>query len=372
MKYKMDLGLFRRRSHNPSLFSLLRSAREPAPTPLDFCVPCNPYFPTPPMFAEYAAALEMILRHYPSDSDVIARRFAETFSLRPENIVLANGSTELITWIDQLFIRSSMATPVPTFGRWTDQPLESGKAVHLYQLRPENGFMLEPRAFVDFVRRRRARVAVLCNPNNPDGGYLRKSQVLEIVHRLADLDLIVVDESFIDFVEAEINPSLGTEVLERENVLVLKSLGKNFGLHGVRFGYALANPRLAARLRQALPRWNVNALAEAIIFSLKDHLADYRHSLALIARDRHSMRGQLQRIGGLTVYPSQANFFLVKLPDKSSGADCRNHLLSEHGVFIRECGNKKGIDSQYLRLVVRPAAEVECLSAGLSDYLATR
>jgi histidinol-phosphate/aromatic aminotransferase/cobyric acid decarboxylase-like protein len=153
---------------------------------------------------------------------------------------------------------------------------------------------------------------------------------------------------------------------------VLKSLGKNFGLHGVRFGYTLSHPSLAARLRRAVPRWNINALAESIIFSLKDNLGAYRESLVRIARDRRSMRGRLERLDGLTVYSSQANFLLVRLPDGAGGTDCRDHLLTEHGVFVRECGNKIGIDSRYLRLVVRPPGEVDRLVAGLIDFLTSR
>jgi threonine-phosphate decarboxylase len=370
MKYEVDLTLFRRGAHNPSLFSLVRSMHGPERGLVDFCVPCNPYFPTREMFAAYASSLEAILKHYPSDNEAIGRRLADTLGLDAETVVLANGSTELITWIDILLVESSLATPIPTFGRWTDQPAETGKRVHHYPLRPEDGFRLEPGDFARFVEHRGARVAVVCNPNNPDGGYLRKADMLGLIDRLAGLDLVVIDESFIDFVEAEESPSVGPDILGRENVIVLKSLGKNFGLHGVRFGYTLSHPKLAARLRQAVPRWNINALAEAIIFSLEDNLGAYRASLTRIAQDRRYMRGRLDELDGVTVYPSQANFFLVKLPDAASGTACRNHLLTEHGVFIRECGNKLGIESRYLRLVVREPEEVDRLVAGLADFLA--
>jgi threonine-phosphate decarboxylase len=370
MKFDVDLDLFRRGAHNPSYFSLARSMHGPGPGLVDFCVPCNPYFPTKEMFAAYASSLETILKYYPSDNEVIGRRLAETLGLRAENLVLANGSTELISWIDHLLVGSSLATPTPTFGRWTDQPAETGKRVHHYQLRPEEGFRLDPDDFARFVKQRGARVAVVCNPNNPDGGYLRKAEVLGLVDRLSDLDLVVIDESFIEFVDAEESPSVAPEILGLENVIVLKSLGKNFGLHGVRFGYTLSHPELASRLRQAVPRWNINALAESIIFSLEDNLAAYRESLTRIAHDRRHMRRRLERLGGVTVYPSQANFFLVRLPDGVGGVACRDHMLTEHGVFVRECGNKIGIDSQYLRLVVRRPEEVDRLVTGLGDFLA--
>jgi histidinol-phosphate/aromatic aminotransferase/cobyric acid decarboxylase-like protein len=93
----------------------------------------------------------------------------------------------------------------------------------------------------------------------------------------------------------------------RPNVVVLKSLGKNFGLHGVRFGYLVANPALARRVREALPRWNLNALAEHVVFMLRDHQPAYRDSLRRLTIDRQEMSAHLATVPGLTVFPSQGN-----------------------------------------------------------------
>lgn len=125
MTYDVDLALFRRDAHNPS-FSLARSMRDPGSSIIGFCVPCNPYFPTPEMIAGYASSLATILKYYPSDNEVIGRRLADALDLNAQSVVLANGSTELITWIDALTVSSNPATAVPTSGRWTDQPSETG------------------------------------------------------------------------------------------------------------------------------------------------------------------------------------------------------------------------------------------------------
>ncbi|NEA23457.1 aminotransferase class I/II-fold pyridoxal phosphate-dependent enzyme [Actinomadura bangladeshensis] len=148
---------------------------------------------------------------------------------------------------------------------------------------------------------------------------------------LMDLGLVVVDESFLDFVDAEPHASVAYEARIRPTTVVLKSLGKNFGLHGVRFGYMVANPALARTVRAALPKWNFNSFAEVVVFLLREHGAEYRE-----------------------VFPSQGNFILVKLPDGRHGAALRDHLVTHHGVFVRECGNKLGSTSRFLRLVVRP------------------
>jgi histidinol-phosphate/aromatic aminotransferase/cobyric acid decarboxylase-like protein len=289
--------------------------------------------------------------------------------LPPQTIVMANGSTELITWIDHLLIKESIAIPVPTFGRWTDQPLETGKRVDMFPMTEESGFRLDLGSYVQFIRAKGSRVAVICNPNNPDGGYLPRQEVIRLMDVLADLDLVIVDESFLDFVDAEPDASVARDAMLRHNVLVLKSLGKNFGLHGIRFGYLVANPALAQSVGRFLPKWNINSLAETVVFMLKDHLSSYRVSLQLLSRDRYEMSAELRQLPGLTVYPSQGNFILVKLPAGADGPTVRDHLLSRHGVLVRECGNKLGITNQFVRLVVRPRTDVQRLIAGLGDYL---
>jgi histidinol-phosphate/aromatic aminotransferase/cobyric acid decarboxylase-like protein len=363
----IDTKLLHKGAHSASYFDLTRSAGQGADI-VDFCIPCNPYFPTPEMFDVLSADLRNILKYYPSDSATITQKLAGVLGLHPQTVAMANGSTELITWIDHLLIHHSLAIPIPTFGRWTDQPLETGKRVDMYPLQERDGFRLNLDDYVRFIRERGSRVAVICNVNNPDGGYLARRDVLRFVDQLGDLDLVVVDESFIDFSDAEQYPSVGQDAVIRPNVVVLKSLGKNFGLHGIRFGYLLANPAIAGKIAKALPKWNLNSLAEKVVFMIGDYVEAYEESLRLLSRDRRAMADELSRVPGLTVFPSQGNFILVKLPGEWGGVELRDHLVAEHGVYTRECGNKLGMTSQFMRLVVRPAADVGRLVDGLQDY----
>jgi histidinol-phosphate/aromatic aminotransferase/cobyric acid decarboxylase-like protein len=354
-------------AHSASYFDLSRSMGENAEI-VDFCIPCNPYFPTAAMFDELSRDLKNILKYYPSDSATITAKLASVLGLHPQTVAMANGSTELITWIDHLLISSSVAIPIPTFGRWTDQPLETGKRVDMFPLQERDGFRLNLDEYVGFIRARGSRVAVVCNVNNPDGGYLARRDVIRFMDALGDLDLVVVDESFIDFSDAEQYPSVGPDAVIRPNVIVLKSLGKNFGLHGIRFGYLMANPAIAGKIGKALPKWNLNSLAEKVVFMIADHEDDYEESLRLLSRDRRAMATELTRIPGMTVFPSQGNFVLVKLPTEWSGVGMRDYLVAKHGVYTRECGNKLGMTSQFMRLVVRPAEDVDRLIDGIEDY----
>jgi histidinol-phosphate/aromatic aminotransferase/cobyric acid decarboxylase-like protein len=372
VRHSVDTRLFQQTAHSPSYFELSRRMGEHGRQLVDFCIPCNPYFPTSGMFQQLAGNLENVLKFYPSDADTIAGQLARVLKLNPSTIAMSNGSTELITWMDHLWVTESVAIPIPTFGRWTDQPMETGKRVDMFPLQERDAFELDIDQYLAFIRARGSRVAVLCNPNNPDGGYLPHREVLRFVDELTDLDLVVIDESFIDFVDAEHNPSIAAEAAIRPNVVVLKSLGKNFGLHGIRFGYLVANPGLAAKMRKTLPKWNLNSLAEAIVFMLEEHAEEYRESLRLLTRDRFRMGVELARIPELSVFSSQANFLLVKLADGLDGTQLRDHLISRHGVLVRECGNKLGMSSQFLRLVVRPAQDVSHLVEGIRSFLQSR
>ncbi|MDA4887025.1 histidinol-phosphate transaminase [Streptomyces sp. MS2A] len=357
-------------AHSPSMAALTRESGEAAGAgPVDFCIPCNPYFPTPAMFEELAGRLRDIITYYPSSADTITAELCGLLQLPPQCMAMGNGSTELITWIDHLLVRESLAVPVPTFGRWTDQPMETGKRVDMFPLQEAGGFALDLARYAEFVRARGTRAVVVCNPNNPDGGYLHKQALVQFMDAMADRDLVVVDESFLEFADAEAEPSVVQEAMLRPNVVVLRSLGKNFGLHGIRFGYLVANPALAGRVRSMLPKWNLNSFAEHVVFMLRDHGPEYARSLHQVRRDRLEMAAQLSALPGLTVYPSQGNFLFVRLPVGAEGTAVRDRMLTEHRILVRECGNKIGSSSRFLRLVVRPQVDVRRLVSGLEQVL---
>jgi histidinol-phosphate/aromatic aminotransferase/cobyric acid decarboxylase-like protein len=336
----------------------------------DFCIPVNPYFPTPEMFSRFQERLFEVLRYYPSSNNLIAEQLADALELAPAQVVVGNGSTELITFLNLTVLRESLAIPVPTFSRWTDEPRSLGRAVHLFPTRPENGFQLDAAGFVRFVRTTKARAAIICNPNNPTGALVPPAELLSLLEQLSDLDLIVVDESFIDFAYERTIPSIAEEAAALENVVILKSLGKNFGLHGLRLGYAITNERLAEGLRASLPCWNVNGMAELLVFELSGHLAEYEAGRRRVVRDRVALAAALQQIDDLDVFPSHANFVYVRVSDEVNGTELRNRLLVDHGCLVRECGNKVGSSPQFFRIASRPREEVVALLAGLRACLA--
>jgi histidinol-phosphate/aromatic aminotransferase/cobyric acid decarboxylase-like protein len=175
-----------------------------------------------------------------------------------------------------------------------------------------------------------------------------------------------MDESFIDFSDLDSAASL---VATTSNLVVVKSMGKSLGWHGVRLGYAVAAPGRARVLRESLPFWNINGLAAYVLKTVTRFREEYRASFALAARDRCYMMDCLSKIPGITVYPSQANFLFVELSEEISGRTLRDRLLENHGIMVRECSNKIGSTEQYLRLAVQTRAAVDALVQALHEEI---
>lgn len=357
-------NLFKVRSHNPSFFAVKGSAAFKGEL-LDFCIPVNLHFPPAKLVELIRSNLDEILRYYPDYASVHQQHIGEMTNLAPETIVPCNGSTEIITALCQR-ATAPIVTSVPTFSRWTDLPEELGVPLYTIERRRENAFRLEVDEIVKRVREVGARTLVVSNPNNPTGAWLTLDEVKRLASALEDLDAVIVDESFIDFSDLE---SAATHAANTVNLVVVKSMGKSLGWHGVRLGYAVAEPSRAQALRARLPFWNINGLAAYILKTVIQFKREYEASFALVAHDRRYMTQRLATLPGLVIYPSKANFLFVELMNGVSGRALRDSLLQNYGIIIRECSNKIGSSDQYLRLAVQGRAAVDVLVQALHKEL---
>lgn len=358
--------LFNVRSHNPSFFSVKESAVYKGPL-LDFCIPVNLHFPPPEMVQRIRERLPEILRYYPDYAEVHAKHIGEIADVCPKYIVPANGSTEIITRLCHL-TRGPILTPIPTFSRWTDLPEELGIPLHTIKADVCRDFRMDVSEIISRVVELNVKMLVISNPNNPTGAWFEAEEVEELVLRLPKVELIVIDESFLDFSGIESAAALIPKAL---NLVVVKSLGKSLGWHGVRLGYAATNPQAAELLRSQLPFWNINGLAAYILKSVTQFKDEFRQSLALVEEDRMYMLHQLEKVPGLRVFPSRANFLYVELPENVSGRKLRDRLLKEYGLMVRECSNKTGASERYLRLAVQTKEAVDLLIPAMVRELST-
>ena len=226
----------------------------------DFCYMTNQYFPPESFIDALSRRLTRLVKSYPSTNWYLSSLAARPLGLTHEELVIANGASELISTISDRFV-TRLAVAVPTFDEFVNRAATQGKSVSAYQLTGD--FHLDVDDFARHALESGANAALLINPNNPTGLSTSQADVLRFMEALRGLDLVIVDESFIDFVEADPHPSIMSYLADYPNVIVLKSLSKTYGIPGIRLGYAAsANTGRIAELRSHLPIWGINSLAQ--------------------------------------------------------------------------------------------------------------
>jgi histidinol-phosphate aminotransferase len=316
---------------------------------LDFSSNVNPYGPSP---AVRTALARVPLDRYP-DRESLALRAAltETLGLPSERIVVANGGSELIWLVALAFLRPGDPVLVvgPTYTEYARAAGLMGARLTLTPARAEHGFSPDIDRVCRDLRRLRPRVLFLCNPNNPTGALLHPETIGDWSARHPGT-LFVADEAYLPFA-----PSLPSAVgLASGNVIVLRSMTKDFGLAGLRLGYAIAPEPLAEILRRAQPPWSVNALAQAAGVAALNDLAHRDRTLQLVRRDKGALVESLERLGFCPV-PSEVHYFLVRVHD---GAAFRRDLLPR-GILVRDCASF-GLP-EYVRIATRRPEENERL-----------
>jgi histidinol-phosphate/aromatic aminotransferase/cobyric acid decarboxylase-like protein len=173
---------------------------------------------------------------------------------------------------------------------------------------------------------------------------------VEFLHRARDMELVIVDESFIDFAGDPI-PSLLPVADDFTNLLIVRSMSKHCGVPGLRLGYCYsANLFILNRLRRFVPTWNLNTLAQYFLSQLPDNDAAYHEGRRRLMEDVLHLQQNLRTIRGLEVYPTGANFVLFKIQNGMTAAELQTRLLEEHGMYVRDCSNKLGMDMFHIRV----------------------
>ena len=331
----------------------------------DFCYMTNPYFPPEEFLADLGARLQVLIKGYPSTNWHISSLLAKFLGLTQQELIVANGASELISTITGRFVQN-LAVPVPTFNEYINRAEVQGKRVSPFVT--SGDFELDPEAFIQHVQSTRANSALLIQPNNPTGTFISKENMRYLLESLRSLDLILVDESFIEFVNAEPNPSVVDLIFEYPNLIILKSLSKNYGIPGLRLGYAASgNQERVADLRQDLPIWNINSLAQFFLEKMPDYQEQFYRSCELLKSATQQMYSGLQDISYLKPYPTQGNFVLCRILHGFNASELTAHLFNRHRILVNNCGGKEGLDDSFLRLACRTEEENAELLEALRD-----
>lgn len=320
----------------------------------------NPRPPHPRIVAAVVAALGQSNRYPESGSPDLTRALAAYHGVSPDEIVVGNGSNELIDLIVRAFVApdENVVYPVPSFIVYALVPKICGchgVGVACKDYRLDLAAM---RAAVDA----NTRVVFVCNPNNPTSTYVTASEVDNFVASLSDDVLIVMDEAYIDYVDAADFPDSVSLRRGRDNVVVLRTFSKFFAIAGVRVGYAIASAVVVDAVHRVRQPFNVSRLAQAAGIAALACAGDLAPYARETRAERARVRDAIIALGapGLSCPPSQANFVFVDLG--SSDFDLFS-ALSARGVVVRRLGQFGAAHNTYRITIGTPAENDRLIEA---------
>lgn len=299
---------------------------------IDFSVNSNPFGPSP----RVRQALRAIPpERYPDRHCLALRRaLAARHNLAIEHILIGNGAAELIwlvalAWLDP---QRSAFIVGPTFGEYARAARLMGAPAHTWTASPARNFDVDLADVEQALAAQQPAVVFWCNPNNPTGVFVPDAALNALAAR-HPATLFVVDEAYRRFVAGRPERPLDMSALP-PNLLILRSMTKDYALAGLRLGYAVGRAEVIQALAAAQPPWSVNAAAQAAGLAALDDDAHVTDTLARLAAITPAFQADLRR-AGLRVWPSATHFFLAQVGD---GARFRRALLRA-GVQVRDCAS---------------------------------
>lgn len=335
---------------------------------LDFCYLVNPYFPNSRLMGEIKASFEALCTSYPSGLDINNLLAAKSLGLNKENVLTGNGAAELIKPLIRSF-SNGVGVIKPSFeeyGNCARFPIPF--------MVPTPDFTYTAKDLMEFYKDQELDALVLVNPDNPTGCYMKRSEVLSLAaYCMEKQAFLILDESFLDFSSAEEEPSLmNQETLEEyPNLVLIKSISKSYGVPGLRLGILASSDQAVINLvRQELPVWNINSLAEYFLQIFEKYQSDYKEALKKFKVTRKEMYEELCSIRQLKLYPSEANFILCEITDGCSASQIAELLLNRYNILVKDLSHKPGMEGrEFIRIAVRTKTDNERLADALKHIL---
>ncbi len=321
------------------------------PKVIDFSSNVNP-LGFPPSIKKVIKKNLSILSAYP-DSDSLQLRYElqKYTGISKDQITIGNGATEIIYNFCKAFLRKNnkVLIPIPTFGEYEAATRLSGAKVLFLKTMNLNENISEAEDMLAKVN-----CLFICNPNNPTGIIMPRNRLLKIVEKAFDKSVFVfLDECFIEMVPKS-NESIINHVNEFDNLFILRSLTKSFGLAGLRIGYGLGNKKIIDVIQRIKIPWNINALAQEVAIEALSNKSHLDKTKKLIKSELKFLTNCISEINGFTCYNSSANFILIKM--KMDSKKIQKKLI-EKQILIRDCSTFRGLDNKFIRIAVRSRKE---------------
>ena len=317
-----------------------------------------------------AAQLDAIT-HYPDRDYKLLRQCIATYAnTQLDNVIVGNGSTELIS----LFIQTQQPKKAlvlgPTYSEYEREVALGGGITKYYPLKPANDFALDIEAFCKSLKDS-TDLLVLCNPNNPTSTALTTKELRKILDTCMQHGIFVmIDETYVEFTENVAAITAVSLANYYNNLIILRGTSKFFAAPGLRLGYAITgNADLAKAINSRKNPWSINSLAEiAGRLMLSDH--EYiDKTRQLISSERQRLVDELSTWSSVRVYPPQANFILMQiLKSDVTAEDLFEHCIRQ-GLMIRNCSTFPFLDNSYIRFCIMNLQQNDCLLAAFREIL---
>lgn len=308
--------------------------------------------------------------HYPDNNYVEFRRACAKFvGVDPKNVVPGNGSSELMRLFAEVVVEEGdkVVITTPTFGEYEAQSRLFGAEI----VSVPRGVRapIDPKEVLDDALLYGAKAAFICNPNNPTGVLLPRSQIADLAKRCERAEtFLFVDEAFIEL--ADPDQTVADMAPEMEYLFVIRSLTKSFGVPGIRLGFGVAGDRVAEVMNRTRLPWSISSLASAAgahLLAQNDHLEKSRR---VIKEELAWLSGELVQLG-LDPVKSSVNFILVDVsPTGIRSSELVERMMTER-VLIRDCSSF-GLGEDYVRVAVRKRDENVRLVSVLEKVLRCR
>lgn len=357
--------------HGGNVWEISEKFKIPLDQVIDFSVPTNPLGAPKKVLQSISQHLSIIKNYPDPDHEWLIETLSNYVGVESNNIVVGNGSIELIYLFTEVFVESGYdaVIPIPTFGEYKIATIRVGGRPLFLRCDPAKNFRLNFEKLEKAISKK-TRIIFFCNPNSPTGILYEKDDVLRIIRLAAEKNVLVfLDEDYVDFVDDNKRYSMAEYVKRYDNLFVLRSLTKFFGLAGLRIGFGIGSPDIVKTLKKAKMPWSVNSLAMfAAMEAVKDD--DFiKKSRLFISRSKRQMQEMLQEIPWLKVYPSETNFFLLEITEGDLTSSQLKEGLASKGLLIRDCSDFDGLNNRFFRVSVNKPEENKKLIEHLKSFV---
>lgn len=319
---------------------------------IDFSANINPEGISDAVYSTISHNLHLVV-HYPDpDCIELTRVFCQKYNLQPENCLWGNGAAELFYLLFNYLKPNTVHLPVPSFCEYEGAALAANAMIRFWAFDKTNNWNIN---WLEIVNKaQKGDLLVITNPNNPTGFLWNRSELIPVIDEAANKGInVLIDEAFIDFLNAPGEASFRSDFLKWPNLFICYSLTKFYAIPGLRLGLLLASNQIVSNLKLLKDPWNVNLLAQlAGVAALQD--TEFETISRINAQKRKQfmvdlIRKNLQPLG-VNYWEPAANFILLELPVPVKQVE---PILNQKGFLIRNCQNFRGLNEYFCRLAIR-------------------